>query len=107
MNFGLLTAAHRATHVVDVARAAEDAGFWGLAVPDTAPKLFQGTYPLVTASLLATSSIRVGPFVTNPVTHHWSVHAATARALDELAPARPFLGISTGDGAVSSVGLEP
>lgn len=41
------------------------------------------------------------------VTHHWSVHGAAARALDELAPGRFVLGLSAGDGAVHSVGLRP
>jgi alkanesulfonate monooxygenase SsuD/methylene tetrahydromethanopterin reductase-like flavin-dependent oxidoreductase (luciferase family) len=87
--------------------AADRAGFWGLGVPDSIPLINQGVYPTITACLLATRHIHIGPFVTNPVTRHWAVHATDARALDELAPGRFHLVLSPGDGAVRSIGLEP
>jgi alkanesulfonate monooxygenase SsuD/methylene tetrahydromethanopterin reductase-like flavin-dependent oxidoreductase (luciferase family) len=101
------------TRIASVAAArtaalvAEELGFTGVGVSDTAPLLFQALYPTVTAALLATSRLRVAPHVTNLVAQHWSVHASTARALDELAPGRFVLGLATGDGAVRSVGLKP
>jgi alkanesulfonate monooxygenase SsuD/methylene tetrahydromethanopterin reductase-like flavin-dependent oxidoreductase (luciferase family) len=96
-----------AGEVVDFAAMAEDAGFWGVGIPDTPGVLFPACYPTVTAALLRTREIHVGPHVTNPVTQHWFVHAATARALESLAPDRFFLGIATGDHAVISAGLRP
>jgi len=107
VKFGVIPSLRSAREVVELARIAEDAGFWCFGVPDTAPKINQGCYPTITASLLATDRIRVGPQISNPMNHHWSVHAAAARALDELAPGRFVLGLATGDGAVLSVGLRP
>ena len=78
-----------------------------MGVTDTAPAHYHAVYPAVTAALLRTDRILVGTYVTNPVTRHWSVHSATARGLNELAPSRFFLGIGTGDGAVHAVGLKP
>ena len=94
-------------NAVSFAVAAEQKGFWGVAVIDTAPRLFQAVYPAVTACLMSTNTVRVATHVTNVVSQHWSVHASTARALEELAPGRFILGLATGDGAVRSVGLVP
>lgn len=107
MRLGVVSPVYSVRRAQEVAVAAEKAGYWGVGVPDTAPKLYPGTYPIVTACLLRTSRVHVGPFVTNPVTRHWSVHTSTARALTEIGPGRFFLGLSTGDGAVHSVGLKP
>lgn len=62
---------------------------------------------MVTACLASTRSIRVGPNATNPVSRHWTTHAAAARTLEELFPGRSYLAIAAGDGAVHSVGLRP
>jgi alkanesulfonate monooxygenase SsuD/methylene tetrahydromethanopterin reductase-like flavin-dependent oxidoreductase (luciferase family) len=107
MRLGVVSIVRSAREVVDLARRAESAGLWGLGVVDTAPRMYQGAFPTITASLLATERLRVGPMVSNPVSLHWSVHAATAKALEELTPGRFFAGLATGDGAVHSVGLKP
>ncbi len=107
MRLAVVSPVYSVRRAQQVAVAAERAGYWGVGVPDTAPRLYQGTYPIVTACLLSTSRVHVGPFVTNPVTRHWSIHTSNARALTELGPGRFFLGVSTGDGAVHSVGLKP
>jgi len=104
---GVITTVASTQRAAVYAEAAEQMGFSRVGMADTAPKLFHATYPAVTAALMRTNRISVGPYVTNPVTRHWSVHAATARALDELAPGRFYAGMATGDGAVNSVGLKP
>ncbi len=86
-------------------KAVEDAGFDRLGVPDTKPLTFQACYPVMTALLLRTERIVIGPHISNFVTRHWSVHATTARTFQSLAPGRFFLGFGTGDGAVHQVGL--
>jgi alkanesulfonate monooxygenase SsuD/methylene tetrahydromethanopterin reductase-like flavin-dependent oxidoreductase (luciferase family) len=91
---------------VDLARLADGAGFPIFGVCDS-PILYDDAYPVITACLAATESIEIGPNMTNPVTRHWSVHAATLRAHDRLAPGRAMLGIAAGDGAVHSLGLRP
>jgi alkanesulfonate monooxygenase SsuD/methylene tetrahydromethanopterin reductase-like flavin-dependent oxidoreductase (luciferase family) len=105
--FGIVNALRSCKEEIRIARACEAAGFWGIGLGDTAPRLYQDTYVTAGACLAATSSLHAGPMVTNPVTRHWSVLAATVRSLDELAPGRFFVGMGTGDGAVHSVGLAP
>jgi alkanesulfonate monooxygenase SsuD/methylene tetrahydromethanopterin reductase-like flavin-dependent oxidoreductase (luciferase family) len=107
MKLGIVTTLPSTTAAVETARTAEALWFDRIAVSDTAPLLYHACYPAVTAILLQTTRIGVGPYVTNPVSRHWSVHLANARAFEELAPGRFFLGIGTGDGAVHSVGLKP
>src|SRR5215472_6363044 len=92
---------------IRIAQAAEGAGFWGLGMGDTVPKLYQDTYVTAAACFAATERLRIGPTVTNTVTRHWSVLGATARTFGELYPGRFFAGVATGDGACHSVGLTP
>jgi alkanesulfonate monooxygenase SsuD/methylene tetrahydromethanopterin reductase-like flavin-dependent oxidoreductase (luciferase family) len=89
-----------------VARETEAAGFWGFGVGDS-HYLYHELYPAITACLLNTRRITVGPCVTNAVSRNWSIHASSARTFEELAPGRFVLGIATGDGSVYSVGLRP
>lgn len=107
MRFGVVNLLRSARDEVEVARACEAGGFWGLGLGDTAPHLYQDTYATAGACFQATERLRIGPTVTNIVTRHWSILGATARTFDELAPGRFFAGIGTGDGAVHSVGLAP
>jgi|GEM_PF-2052731 len=104
---GVVTTVASTKRAIVFAEAAEALGFSRVGMADTAPKLYHATYPAVTAALMRTSKLAIGPYVTNPVTRHWSVHAGTARALEEIAPGRFFVGMATGDGAVHSVGLKP
>lgn len=106
MKVGIATMPKSIRTAVEIARRAERAGAHAFGLGE-GPFLHHDAYACVTACLLATDRIPIGPFVTNPVVRHWSVHAATARTLDELAPGRCFLGLGTGDGAVRSVGLRP
>jgi len=107
VELGIVTTLASSTTAVSMARMVDDLGFDRFAVSDTQPLLYHAAYPAVTAALLQTKHIKIGPNVTNPVTRHWSIHGATARAFEELAPGRFFLGFGTGDGAVHSVGLKP
>ena len=91
---------------IGIARLAEAGGFSRLGICDS-PILYHEVYPVVAACLAATESIRIGPNVTNPVTRHWTIHAASMRANDRLAPGRAMLGIGAGDGAVHTLGLRP
>lgn len=90
--------------VREVAVAAERHGISRLGIADS-PHLFGATYPAVQDALAATTRLRIGPFVTNPVTMHASVHAANLAALLELHPGRVALAMGVGDSAVTSVGL--
>jgi len=89
-----------------IAAAVERHGIERLGIPDS-PRLYRATYPAVQEALAATSRLLIGPFVTNPVTRHPSVHASNLAALDELHPGRVGIAIGAGDSAVTSVGLVP
>jgi 5,10-methylenetetrahydromethanopterin reductase len=107
VRFGAVNTLRSVAEEVRVAQACEEAGFWGLGLGDTAPRLYLDVYPTLGACLQATTRLRIGPTVTNTVSRHWSVLGATARAFDEIAPGRFFAGVATGDGALHSVGLTP
>jgi alkanesulfonate monooxygenase SsuD/methylene tetrahydromethanopterin reductase-like flavin-dependent oxidoreductase (luciferase family) len=89
-----------------VARAVEQAGFWGLGLGDS-PANFAELAVSLTSSLSCTDHIAIGSMVTNPRTRHWSVLAAMATALHELAPGRFFLGISSGNSAIRAADGSP
>lgn len=61
----------------------------------------------LTLAAAATSSIRLGPGVTNPVTRHFTVTACTASALMEVSAGRCVLGLGSGDAAVFPLGIKP
>lgn len=87
---------------VELARHAETLGYercWvydeGLAASDV--------YVTMTAIALATTSLEVGPGITNPYTRHAGATASAVASLDELSGGRAFLGI----GAGGSLTLDP
>ena len=87
---------------VEIARFAETLGYrrcWvydeGLAAADV--------YVALTAIALATSSLKVGPGITNPYTRHAGVTAGAIASLDGLSGGRAFLGV----GAGGSLTLDP
>lgn len=89
-----------------LAGTAEAAGVAWFGVADS-PVVYGALYPVVQHVLDATTTLRVGPVVTNPVTRHASVQAATVVALESLHPGRTFFAISSGDSAVHAAGLRP
>jgi alkanesulfonate monooxygenase SsuD/methylene tetrahydromethanopterin reductase-like flavin-dependent oxidoreductase (luciferase family) len=106
VKLGLVWMPRDIREAVRIAIAADAAGFDALGLCDS-PVLYDEVYPSVTACLSATERLRVGPNVTNPVTRHWTIHAASLRAHEKLAPGRAMLGIGPGDGAVYGIGREP
>jgi 5,10-methylenetetrahydromethanopterin reductase len=88
--------------IVELAQHAEQRGFercWvydeGLAARDV--------YVTLTAIAVATSTIRLGPGITNPYTRHMTSTIGAIAALDELSGGRAFLGV----GAGGSMTLDP
>ncbi|MEZ5076083.1 MAG: LLM class flavin-dependent oxidoreductase [Solirubrobacterales bacterium] len=106
MELGLCVIPSSLESTVEVAQLAERGGVGWLGVCDS-PYLYAEPHACIQAAARETEKIRIGTFVTNPVTRHWTVQAAAFRALDELAPGRGFIGIAAGDSAVHSVGLKP
>lgn len=91
---------------LEIAQVAEEVGIGTFGVADS-PHLYGATYPVVQHILAHTRRLRVGPWVTNPVIRHPSVHAADVAALDGLFPGRVALAMGAGDSAVHAAGLRP
>lgn len=68
------------------------------------PALYREVWMSLAAVARNTRCIRLGPWVTNPLTRHPVVTASAAATLDELAPGRVVLGIGTGDSGVYNLG---
>ena len=94
-----------AAFAVDVVRI-EALGWDAAWLPDSQLRR-RDTYVLLAAAAQATSTIRLGVLLTNPVTRHPSVTASSIATIDELAPGRVELGWGAGDTAVRLAGLRP
>lgn len=64
-------------------------------------------YVYATLALAATSRLRVGLAVTNPITRHPAITANAAGTLARLAPGRFVCGIGAGDSPLPEIGLKP
>jgi probable F420-dependent oxidoreductase len=94
------------THMVELTKAAEDAGF-GYAWAWDSHVLWQDIYPIFTLMAAATSRIRMGPCVTNPATRDPTVTASTLATLNDISGNRMEMGIGRGDSARRVIGQPP
>jgi 5,10-methylenetetrahydromethanopterin reductase len=85
---------------------AEALGYDRVGVWDS-PALFRDPWVTLASVARDTSRIRLGTWVTNPLTRHPVVTASAAAALDDLAPGRAYIGIGSGDTGVSHLGGVP
>jgi probable F420-dependent oxidoreductase len=69
--------------------------------------LWQEVYPIFTLIAAGTSSINIGPCVTNPVTRDPTVTASAMATLNEISGGRMELGIGRGDSAQRVLGRKP
>jgi 5,10-methylenetetrahydromethanopterin reductase len=102
--FGFSVSAGAAAGVADEATRAERLGYDRIGIWDS-PALFREPWVTLTATALSTSRVRLGTWVTNPVTRHPAVMAAAAATLDELAPGRIYVGIGSGGTGAWNLGL--
>ena len=107
MDFGLVLQPNPpATGVVAMMKRAEEAGFshgWTF----DSHVLWQETFVLYPQILAATSSMIVGPMVTNPGTRDWSVIASMFATLNDEFGNRTICGIGRGDSARRYIGQPP
>ena len=104
MDFGVvLQTDPPARRVVDFARKAEALGFTH-AYPFDSHVLWQEPYVIHSAMLAATSTLTVGPMVTNPGTRDWTVTASVFATLNEMYGERTVCGIGRGDSAMRVIG---
>lgn len=90
--------------VAETAREAERWGFTGLLVADS-QNLTADIWVELALAGAATSKLRLGPGVTNPLTRHLAVTASAAATLQAETGGRATLGFAQGDSALSQVGL--
>ena len=88
----------------DRARLAEELGFDLVGVGDV-PMHYRDVNVCLAVVAEATSRIRLGPMVTNPVSRHPGVVASAAASLDALSGGRLVLGLGAGGGPLFSMGL--
>jgi probable F420-dependent oxidoreductase len=107
MDFGLvLQTDPPAQRVVDRMRAAEDSGF-GYGWTFDSHVLWQEPFVIYPRILAATSSMIVGPMVTNPGTRDWSVIASLFATLNDMFGNRTVCGIGRGDSSRRVIGQPP
>src|SRR6266545_227748 len=94
------------TRMVELGRAAEEAGFDYVWAWDS-HVLWQDVYPIFALLAEVTSRIRMGPCVTNPATRDPTVTASTLATLNDISGDRMEMGIGRGDSARRVIGQPP
>jgi probable F420-dependent oxidoreductase len=94
------------SRVVEMTRQAEDQGFDYAWIWDS-HVLWQEVYPIFTLMAAATSRIKIGPCVTNPMTRDPTVTASALATLNEISGGRMVMGMGRGDSARRVIGQAP
>src|ERR1051326_3976288 len=107
MDFGLvLQTDPPARKVIDTMAGAERLGFsYGWTFDSHV--LWQEPFVIYSQILAATTSLTVGPMVTNPLTRDWTVTASLFATLNEMFGNRTVCGIGRGDSARRVLGQAP
>jgi 5,10-methylenetetrahydromethanopterin reductase len=87
----------------DVVALADRNGFDGLWVCDS-QNIMPEAWVLLTRAAMLSERLKLGTFVTNPVTRHPAVTAAAAATLQEVAQGRVILGLGRGDSSLAHLG---
>jgi probable F420-dependent oxidoreductase len=107
MEFGVVLQPNPpASQVVSMMSRAEDAGFTHGWTFDS-HVLWQETFVLYPLILSQTSSMVIGPMVTNPGTRDWSVIASLFATMNDMFGNRTICGIGRGDSARRYIGQAP
>ncbi|MFJ9008604.1 LLM class flavin-dependent oxidoreductase [Streptomyces canus] len=91
---------------VDWVKQAEDAGASHFGVGE-GPLLFSDPYQYLALASRDTSTIKLGTWVTNPLTRIPPVTANSIATLNALAPGRVFMAMGTANNALRSMGANP
>ncbi|MBZ6257882.1 TIGR03842 family LLM class F420-dependent oxidoreductase [Streptomyces olivaceus] len=107
MDFGLvLQTDPPASRVVELMQRAERNGFSHGWTFDSAV-LWQEPFVIYSQILARTSTLKIGPMVTNPGTRTWEVTASTFATLNDMFGNRTVCGIGRGDSAMRVAGRRP
>ena len=93
-------------HVIACLKVAEDVGFEHAWFGDS-HLIWHETGPYFTAAAMATTRLRVGPLVANPVTRDPTVVASALATVGELFDGRAVIGLGRGDSAVRTMHRKP
>ena len=89
-----------------LAQRCEALGYDGLTLTDS-QNLSPDTYVALALAARATSKLRLGPGVTNPLTRHAAVSASAIAAIQQASGGRAMLGIGRGDSSLFNIGRKP
>jgi len=89
-----------------LARQAEKSGFDMLGFVDS-QSIARDVYVALSVAALNTTTIRLGPTVTNPLTRHIVVTANAITSVDELSGGRAFMGFGSADSAAFTLSMRP
>jgi probable F420-dependent oxidoreductase len=107
VDFGLVAQTNAPSRdVIALAQRAEAAGFTHFWTFDSVV-LWQEPFVIYSQILANTSTITVGPMVTNPITRDWTVTASLFATLNEMFGPRTICGIGRGDSALRVTGKSP
>ncbi|HMK97744.1 MAG TPA: TIGR03842 family LLM class F420-dependent oxidoreductase [Acidimicrobiales bacterium] len=107
MKFGVvLQTDPPARRVVELAQLSEKLGFSYVWTFDS-PVLWEEPFVIYSQILATTSSVKVGPMVTNPLSRGWAVTASLFATLNEMYGNRTVCGIGRGDSVVRVLGRQP
>lgn len=105
--FGVgLFATEPVSRMVELARLAEGLGYESVWIGDS-HMIWREAWVTLTACALATTRVRLGTAVTNPLTRDPTVTASSALSVQELSGGRMALGLGLGDSAVHTMGARP
>lgn len=105
VKFGVLIMPESVTGAAGLAKLAEEHGFDRVRLGDS-QSVYRELYVCLGLAAAATSRVRIGPGVTNPLTRHPAVTASAIASVDEVSYGRAFLGLGAGDSAVYNLGLK-
>src|SRR3954452_5249679 len=81
----------------------EAAGFDGCYMSDS-QNIRMECWVALTVAALATTKIKLGPYVTNPRPRHVAVTAGAAATLQEVSDGRVVVAVGRGDSALATIG---
>jgi probable F420-dependent oxidoreductase len=94
------------SRIVELSKLAEDRGFGYIWAWDS-HVLWQEVYPVFTLIAANTTTVKIGPCVTNPATRDVTVTASVLATLNEISGGRMVMGIGRGDSARRVIGKPP
>ncbi|MCB0997193.1 MAG: LLM class flavin-dependent oxidoreductase [Acidimicrobiales bacterium] len=106
LRYGSVVFAERFDEYLTWLSAADEVGLDVIGLGDS-QNLWGDLYVSLTVAALNTTTARLGPLVTNPITRHPAVAAGAMASLQQLSGGRMFFGIGTGDSAISNLGRRP